>query len=33
MLKLMFDNGADVNFKNEEGGYLHFAIREKTKIG
>lgn len=32
MLQLMLENGADINFKEERGGYLHSAIREQVKI-
>jgi hypothetical protein len=32
ILKLMLENGADIKFKDEKGGYLHHAISEKAKI-
>lgn len=32
MLKLMLDNGADVNTLDKQGSYLHLAIRKKVKI-
>jgi len=32
MLQLMLENDADISFKDEKGGYLHYAIRKKTKI-
>lgn len=32
MLRLMFKNGADINFKDGDGGYLHYAAKKKAKI-
>jgi ankyrin repeat protein len=32
ILKLMLEKGADINFTEEKGGYVHYAIREKAKL-
>jgi ankyrin repeat protein len=32
MLRLMLENGADINLEEEKGGFLHYAFRENAKI-
>ncbi len=32
ILQVMMENGADINFKEKKGGYLHYAVRQKAKI-